>query len=269
MAKPSYDEWIAWAQAEQGVDYNAHATLYRRNIGPVHSAVQGHPFFERLPAVLEQCASEYNAQIGYPLFASRPAFTLEMKGFDALLNKVYRKNCLWNDRFPDPPKRGWITPDNWFDRMDDLVRGLLICRYADGPACIATSLQDEAEKQGLAFSYRTLERDEGYYAYHSYIDIPVTITMMVAGVSGERNVNLKTEIQITTQLHDALRDKSHEIYEKRRLAAVHSNKDWKWDFSSQEFLSGYIGHTLHLLQGLILDLRSKGTDHDRQVGGGE
>jgi hypothetical protein len=83
------------------------------------------------------------------------------------------------------------------------------------------------------------------------------------GIAEEQDVPLKTEIQITMQLHDALRDISHEIYQKQRLAITGSTKDWKWNFSSQEFLSSYIGHTLHLIEGLILDLRTKGTDDNR------
>lgn len=139
-----------------------------------------------------------------------------MKTFEDVLNKVYRRNCLWNRNFPKPPKGGWITPDNWFYTIDDLVRGLLICRYADGPASVVAALDREATQRNLDFSYRTLERDDGYYAYHAYIVIPVQIAAIVEGVAQEQDVPLQTEIQITTQLHDALRDISHEIYERRR-----------------------------------------------------
>jgi ppGpp synthetase/RelA/SpoT-type nucleotidyltranferase len=263
MAKPSYEEWVVWAHDELGIDYDAHGTLFKRNITTIHREVQTHPFFERMPEVLRRCASDYDTETGYPLFAATPGFTLKMKTFPDLLNKIYRRNCLWNRNFPNPPKSGWITPDNWFHEIADLVRGLLICRYADGPASVVAGLNHEAAQQGLEFSCRTLERDEGYYAYHSYVVIPVQILAIANGIAEEQDVPLKTEIQITTQLHDALGDISHEIYQKQRLAVTGSTKDWKWNFSSQEFLSSYIGHTLHLIEGLILDLRTKGTDDNR------
>jgi hypothetical protein len=62
------------------------------------------------------------------------------------------------------------------------------------------------------------------------------------------------EIQISTQLAEAITALTHGLYEARREGlSNYSNKSWKWNAKSPEFRSAYIGHGLHLLEGMIQD----------------
>jgi hypothetical protein len=62
------------------------------------------------------------------------------------------------------------------------------------------------------------------------------------------------EIQLTTQMQEVLRDLSHSFYEEKRLSQD-DDRQWKWDHKSALFRSSFMGHTLHLLEGVIVELR--------------
>jgi hypothetical protein len=66
---------------------------------------------------------------------------------------------------------------------------------------------------------------------------------------------VEIEIQITTQLQEVLRSLTHKFYEAQRLQVVPDKGKWKWDFKSNRFKVGYLSHTLHLLESVILESR--------------
>src|SRR5579863_871290 len=55
-------------------------------------------------------------------------YQLETKPYASFLLKTFRKNVLENPNYPDPPALGWVLPDNWFTRIHDLVRTLIVVR---------------------------------------------------------------------------------------------------------------------------------------------
>ena len=64
------------------------------------------------------------------------------------------------------------------------------------------------------------------------------------------------ELQITTQLQNSIRALVHKHYESRRDQSTPS-QDWKWDHTSNEFATNYLGHILHYLEGMIVDIRER------------
>jgi hypothetical protein len=48
------------------------------------------------------------------------------------LLKTFRKNILDNKNWPDEPGNGWIVPDNWYTKVNDIIRTLIIVKYLDG-----------------------------------------------------------------------------------------------------------------------------------------
>jgi hypothetical protein len=68
---------------------------------------------------------------------------------------------------------------------------------------------------------------------------------------------VEVEIQLTTQLQEVLRSLTHPFYEAERLLRNPDKGKWKWDFSSGRFKVGYLSHTLHLLESVILETRDK------------
>mgnify|MGYP005993013917 CR=1 FL=1 len=49
---------------------------------------------------------------------------------------------------------------------------------------------------------------------------------------------------------------THKFYEKERTSDFQDTGKWKWDFDSGKFKVGYLSHTLHLLESIILESRN-------------
>ncbi len=65
------------------------------------------------------------------------------------------------------------------------------------------------------------------------------------------------ELQITTQLQEVLRQFSHEFYEKMRMTNKQSEIPWQWRYKEDEFFANYLGHMLHNIEGMIMDVRRR------------
>jgi ppGpp synthetase/RelA/SpoT-type nucleotidyltranferase len=96
-------------------------------------------------------------------------------------------------------------------------------------------------------------RDEGYYAAHVYVNLSVQILTTNWATEG---IEAKVELQITTQLQDVIRRMLHTHYEDRRMA-LQPDATWKWDHTSEEFATNYLGHILHYLEGMIVEIRDR------------
>jgi hypothetical protein len=70
-------------------------------------------------------------------------------------------------------------------------------------------------------------------------------------------IDVSIEIQITTQLQEAIRRLLHKHYEERRKCIRTEEKIWQWDYKSEEFATNYLGHILHYVEGMITDIREK------------
>ncbi|MEA5604396.1 hypothetical protein [Nostoc sp. UHCC 0252] len=106
----------------------------------------------------------------------------------------------------------------------------------------------------LKYRKYSQERDDGYYAYHVYVSFPAKIYDIDWNAE---DINIEAEIQITTQLQEVLKELTHKFYEKQRISQDKDTSKWKWDFSSSRFKVGYLSHTLHLLESIILESREK------------
>jgi predicted NAD-dependent protein-ADP-ribosyltransferase YbiA (DUF1768 family) len=101
---------------------------------------------------------------------------------------------------------------------------------------------------------------EGHYAAH----LCVCDTFEVPGERWDtKSVPVTVEIQITTQLQEAIRRLLHSYYEARRMLPVQERSDWQWEYGSDEFVANYLGHILHYVEGMIMEVR------DRQNSGEE
>ncbi|WP_316174555.1 hypothetical protein [Bradyrhizobium sp. SZCCHNRI1073] len=174
------------------------------------------------------------------------------KPFKSVVDKIYRSNVLYNRQYPLPPKTGLLEPPRLYEQIEDLIRTRLVCKYMDGPRFVCDALKQLCEKGGISNKVREHSNEAGYYAWHFYVSIPVEL--MLEGTVVQRNVWV--EIQITTQLAEVITALTHELYETRRSAGlVPKSTDWKWEAASKEFRSAYLGHGLHLLEGIIQNLK--------------
>ena len=62
------------------------------------------------------------------------------------------------------------------------------------------------------------------------------------------------EIQITTEMQHMLYELTHRFYDRERNLSPKDPHSWKWDYRSARFSASYLSHTLHLLEGMILQL---------------
>ena len=72
------------------------------------------------------------------------------------------------------------------------------------------------------------------------------------------------ELQLSTQLAEVITSLTHGLYEERRAASGDDRGgNWKWDAGSPLFRSAYLGHGLHLLEGVIQTFREPETSSFR------
>jgi ppGpp synthetase/RelA/SpoT-type nucleotidyltranferase len=265
MKKPEdITEYKAWIHDHLHADFDNETsrTLYETNINIAQIAIEEHEFFRDLSEKLEEWASSYQAKTGTVLLMTESAPAMEKKEYESAVNKSFRANILKNDRFPDAPEMGWITPKNLYTSFNDAIRGTIVCRFIDGPAYLATKLTEYARSLGLNNKFYSQERDDGYYAYHFYVFIPVKL---IDETFRQFEANMEVEIQITTQLQEVLRTLTHKFYEVNRLKPQINDAKWKWDFKSNRFKVSYLSHTLHLLESIIIESRASSMKKSRKA----
>ena len=250
---PIEADYTHWAKKTLSTEFNDIVSrVYDANLTNALNLLQEHEFFTGIESFLLLCAEEYKNQHSADLLMSKPSIDLLKKSYDSAVNKSYRHNIIWNQNYPKEPKDCWMTPENWFEKINDLIRSTIVCKYIDGPAFLANKLKSRAEELKLKNNYSSQQKDDGYYAYHFYVYIPVTF---VDKTWNEFQVELSIEIQLTTQLQEVLYNITHEFYNQLRIQAARDRSEWKWQFKSNRFRAGYLCHTLHLLEAIILDLR--------------
>ena len=145
-----------------------------------------------------------------------------------------------------------MDPLKLYEEIDDLVRTRIVCKYMDGPEFVCQELENYCKDADLEFNYREKSTDAGYYAWHFYFRSQVELML-----DGEvRAYAMWVEVQLSTQLAEVITSLTHDLYEERREdGADIKNGGWNWDASSQRFRSAYLGHGLHLLEGVIQTFR--------------
>ena len=264
MAKPKdIDEYKEWARKElvSNFDDESNAIHFETNSAEAFLRVGQSDFFNNLGQKLVEWNEEYKAVKNGDLLMTKEPPVIHRKSYVSAINKSFRTDILWNDKYPDPPKKGWVKADAVFQSLNDGLRGTIVCRFIDGPIFLIERLRKYASDLGYSFNSYSQERDAGYYAFHSYITIPVQLT----DKKWEReSVNVSIELQITTQLQDVLKEMTHHFYEVDRLEPP-DGSGWKWEFGTNRFKIGYLSHALHLLESIIVEAR----DSDGQQAAGE
>jgi len=231
--------------------YETVTTLVKNDLG-------SSDFWLQLINNLKESHDEYLIKSnGYLLFLeSAESINILIKPFDSLLDKSFRKNILNNKDFDNPPSSGWIFPTNWLTRINDIIRTTIVVKYLDGVEFTLEKLKSFLEQNCNKKCKIDLEaREEGYYAAH--INFKHMFEVLSIDFDTEF-VEMSIEIQITTQLQELIKRFLHKYYEKKRLRKKTNEKTkWQWNYRSNEFATNYMGHILHYIEGMIMDIRER------------
>lgn len=253
--RPSLDQYEAWHNEKFSGEVLSRSSRqsFEMSMKSAYGLVTDGKFFRNFVSCITKIADEYHELNGCRLLMSElKEHGLQSKSFESVVNKCYRINVLENKLYPQNPECGWVTLGKAYEVMNDLVRGRIVCKFIDGPQFLADKLQKYATSLNLKSEIKTHQKDGGYYAYHFYVAIPVTV------IDEQRNfvdVSMKVEVQLTTQLQEVLCDLTHELYEALRVQEEKTNLPWQWDYSSARFKPSFMGHTLHMLEAIILEVR--------------
>jgi len=248
------DEYKEWLEKKHNVKVSNKTVMHYKSVtNGIKLDFEKSDFWIQLVKELKEFDSEYRMEHKYPLFLPfKPEVII--KPFNSFLLKTYRKNVLDNNNWPNKPKVGWILPKNWYTRINDIIRTLLTVKYLDGIEFMIGKIQSLCEQHKLNFSVSLEATEVGYYAAHMYIDREFEIPRVEWDTERKK---ISTEIQITTQLQEIIRKLLHKYYEERRKKLRKEDVKWQWNYKSDEFAANYLGHILHYIEGMIMDIREK------------
>ena len=256
VCKPQdIDEYRKWLRDNHQVTTASLSRAYYESVSnKMHMTITQSTFWSAIISQLDRIGQQYYLDMEYYLFTVEFAPKLKIKPFDSFLNKTFRKNVVHNSNWPDEPEGGWLLPDNWYTRIDDIIRTLFVIKYLDGVSFLAEKLRVLLREYDLPTHVDFEAREEGYYAAHLYTECECEIPREDWTT---KKIPVTIEIQITTQLQEVIRILLHKYYEDRRVKAKGSGVKWQWDYTSDEFAANYLGHILHYVEGMIMDIREK------------
>jgi len=251
----STDEYCVWLTTEHGCGPMLRIRSYYESVAQkIKSDIEKSAFWRDLTANLREYNDQYLIQTAFPLLMGDGTLELLVKPFDSFLSKTLRKNVTQNSNWPNPPDGGWILPENWFSRINDIVRTLFVVKYLDGVLFMVEKLKAYCGDCKIQCLDYLEAREEGYYAAHVYARQTVEIPRITWDTE---TAQVSVELQITTQLQETIRRLLHKYYEQRRKQPTEGDMKWQWDFRNDEFAANYLGHILHYVEGMIMEIREK------------
>lgn len=257
MEKPnSLEDYRKWLKKELNYTIDKRYESYYDLITPtLKEKISNSDFYKNLNKELRSINDEYEITTSYPLLLNYSQnVTLYKKSFDSFFIKTYRKNILNNVNFPAPPNGGWLTPDNWIEKVNDIIRTSITVKYLDGVKFLIEKIEQLGKDDSFACKSNFEAKEEGYYAAHTYLKKEIEIP---AQKYNTVKIYFEFEIQITTQLQEIIKNLLHKYYEENRKKEYDSSYLWQWDYKSPEFSTNYLGHILHYVEGMIMEIRSK------------
>lgn len=246
-------DYEAWLYTVHGIDLPSLENWYTSVVEKVRHDFENSQFWHKLMEDLSDFDAEYSLTKGFSLRSNGPP-KLVIKPFLSFVDKTLRKNILENNHFPNPPPGGWLLPNNWNSRINDLVRTFFVAKYLDGVGFLVEKIKSSCMPHSYHFDVAFEAREEGYYAAHINVRRLFEIPRYDVGTE---KVEMSIEIQITTQLQEVIKALLHKFYEQNRMKTVTDEPKWKWDYESDEFAMNYLGHILHYIEGMIMDIRKR------------
>ena len=254
--KPAFPEgYFGWLNTNHDVVVTtAIRNNYRAVAREALDAFQTSPFWENINNSLKDINDKYLIITGYNLIVTEQ-LDPKFKSFDSFLLKTYRRNVRDNLNWPNEPSGGWVLPNNWLTCIKDIIRTTIIVKYLDGVTFMIGELERLAEDNSIDLEYNLEATAEGYYAAHLYYKKEVQIPDLTFNMYPQ---DIFCEIQITTQIKEVIKTLLHRYYERERVDLKLKSRDWQWNYQSEEFSASYLGHILHYVEGMIVQIRDRG-----------
>jgi hypothetical protein len=248
------EEYKVWLHERQATEItSATENYYDIVANKIKTGFEKSEFWMHLQVQLGEYNDEFKVMTGYDLVTKSP-IALVIKPYQSFLLKTFRKNVLDNKQWPDPPQNGWILPNNWFTKINDIVRTLVTVRFLDGVDFLVQKLVAYGEQRKVKCKSFYVAREEGYYAAHLYIQQNFEIPKLEWDTT---RIDVEIEVHVSTQLHELIRSLLHRYYENHRDRPRAKNEKWQWDYRSDEFDANYLGHILQYVDGRIVLVREK------------
>lgn len=248
------DMFIAWLERNHGYNRRVYGNYYKQAVLSLHRSLDSSSFWSDFEAFLRDVNIEYFQKFHYYLLDSLSRPKIDIKKLDSVILKAFRKNFLQNPIRPNEPEGGWILPQNWFYKLNDILRTTIVVKYLDGVTFFLDRLKSYAEEKGCEFVFDYEARENGYYAVHTGTRLQLA---MPESNWEETIISLNLEIQITTQLQSLVKDLLHSYYEEDRKKISDVDLVWQWDYTNDRFNTNYMGHIVHYVEGMIVQLRDK------------
>jgi len=71
------------------------------------------------------------------------------------------------------------------------------------------------------------------------------------------DIQSSIEFQVNTEIQDLIVDLTQKYYEERRMRLKKIGAIWQWDYKCEEFLPNYLGHIIHYIEGMIMEVRER------------
>lgn len=256
MDKPcSPEEYVRWWNKNFDIkidkitekQYRDAAVLVKHDFE--HSAA-----WQELISELHNYHARYRLRQGYDLLMKKPEdINIDIKEWRNFISKIWRKNVVENENWDGEPDTGWITPDNWFEKINDIVRTTIVVKYFDGVGYLIDNIFELFTRHSYKCVPDWEAREEGYYAAQLYV---IRDYELLLGLATQKK-QISVEIQVITQMKDVIRELTHKYYEQKRAKVEMPDKKWQWDYSCDEFEPNYIGHILHYIEGAIMKIRDR------------
>lgn len=209
--------------------------------------VSAGPYWARARSMLDRWRTEYRlltgadllVKVGLPDFLSKPE--------NSIKEKLFRR-CQERSHYIDiaVPQKGPPIP-----RLGDLVRTRVECQFIDGVEFLATRLENLANEMTLNPKRRREGRIDGYFAQH--LMVSQTVLYRLGGYA--EAAEIKCEVQVASDMASRMWGARHRIYESARLNLSAKPEEWQWDPTNPRFIASQLGHTIHLADGLLIQLR--------------
>lgn len=253
--KPTLRQYPSWlASKELVTNLDVHKNHYDAATRLMEEKFRTSDFWLSILHGLKDVDAQYLIDYKYPLIAQ---FTPELliKPWNSFLEKTYRKNIVSNANFPNPPADGWLVPTNWYTAIHDTIRTTIIVKYLDGIPLLVEFLRQKSAQYDVEFHGGLEARVDGYYGAQCLCSTLCEIPTLDWKVVQTR---VSLEIQVTTSMKDVIKRLLHSYYETRRVESEPPSQiKLSWNYKSDEFIATYLGHILHYVEGMILDVRDR------------